>query len=214
MKPILFNQEMVKAILDGRKSCTRRIAKYIKSYEIDENGYVFARIHNHAKFISFGGGTMQMFLEKFAPYQVGDILYVREMQSIHRVNNISNKFVRVHYKVDDSVIDYKVTDEEWKRLAKYDYTDEKFISPYWTTKETCRIFLNVTDVRVERLQDITEEQAKKEGCIDYQDKIGNGELWNSTVDKNKIQQYGWNANPYIWVIEFERCEKPESTHED
>lgn len=79
-----------------------------------------------------------------------------------------------------------------------------------------RIFLKVTDVRVERLQDITEEQAKAEGCNSgmltgpctarqqFED------LWNSTIKENEIDNYGWKANPWVWKIEFEQCEKPES----
>lgn len=223
MKPILFNTEMVRAILDGRKSCTRRIAKHIKSYEIDENGYVFARIHNHAKFISFGGGTMQMFLEKFAPYQAGDILCVREKfcpnyfdECIARNRNGNKNAYKADYNKD--VVGDVVPEPKWHPSIHM-------------PKEAARLFLKVTDVRVERLQDITEEQARADGCIDFHDKIGNGnfddvlefdltardafaELWNSTVDKKQLDQYGWNANPYVWVIEFERCEKPEVAHED
>lgn len=82
-------------------------------------------------------------------------------------------------------------------------------------KEAARIWLKVTDVRVERLQNITETQAQAEGCdsglltgactargqFEY--------LWNSTIKKSDLDRYGWNASPWVWVIEFERCEKPE-----
>lgn len=104
-------------------------------------------------------------------------------------------------------------------------------------KEAARIWLKVTNVRVERLQEITEDQTEEEGflftppclhmtgenycdidgpCtseIKYCD-MGAGELfgkvlWNSTIKKSDLDSYGWDANPWVWVIEFERCEKPE-----
>lgn len=87
-------------------------------------------------------------------------------------------------------------------------------------KDAARIFLRVTNVRVERLQDITVEDALAEGMDKYIRL--NGELdensiitsfigiWNSTIKKSDLDRYGWNANPWVWVIEFERCEKPGS----
>ena len=87
-------------------------------------------------------------------------------------------------------------------------------------KEAARIFLRVTNVRVERLQDITVEDALAEGMDKYIRL--NGELdensiitsfigiWNSTIKKSDLDCYGWNANPWVWVFEFERCEKPGS----
>lgn len=83
-------------------------------------------------------------------------------------------------------------------------------------KEAARIWLKCTDVRVERLQEITEIGATKEGCVyDVEYALGNTakghfkKLWDSTIKKSALDTYGWNANPWVWVIEFERCEKPE-----
>lgn len=91
-------------------------------------------------------------------------------------------------------------------------------------KEAARIWLKVTDVRIERLQDVTEDGAKAEGAIDNRGFIHSPEneydrihtarehfikIWNSTIKKFDIDRYGWDANPWVWVIEFERCEKPE-----
>lgn len=91
-------------------------------------------------------------------------------------------------------------------------------------KEAARIWLKVTDVRVERLQEITEDGAKAEGAIDNRGFIHSPEneydsihtarehfieIWNSTIKKSDFDRYGWDANPWVWVIEFERCEKPE-----
>ena len=75
-------------------------------------------------------------------------------------------------------------------------------------KEAARIWLKVNNVRVERLQEITDEQAEKEGCNDYTSTaLGFFYLWDSTIKKSDIERYGWDANPLVWVIEFERCEK-------
>ena len=97
-------------------------------------------------------------------------------------------------------------------------------------KEAARIWLKVTDVRVERLQDIIEEEAKREGAVkcyeevrpDEEDPVicqsldnggyyvyGFKAIWNSTIKKADLPRYGWDANPWVWVIEFKRCEKPE-----
>ena len=78
-------------------------------------------------------------------------------------------------------------------------------------KQDARIWLEVTDVSVERLKDIDTRGCQWEG-ID----ISRGgvfrrfsELWDSTIQKAKIDRYGWRANPWVWVIRFERCRKPE-----
>ena len=77
-------------------------------------------------------------------------------------------------------------------------------------KEAARIWLKVTDVRVERLQDMTDDDAEAEGCFDYTSTaLGFPDVWDSTIKKSDIDRYGWDANPWVWVIEFERCEKPE-----
>jgi len=95
-------------------------------------------------------------------------------------------------------------------------------------KEAARIWLKVTDVRVERLQEITDNECIKEGiypsnCRDCNDIFGCDvcpdegydevdkfvEVWNSTIKKSDLNRYGWDANPWVWVISFERCEKPE-----
>ena len=87
-------------------------------------------------------------------------------------------------------------------------------------KEAARIWLKVTDVRVERLQEITPDVIKNEGIIlDPKECVGKFDytselyflfqrLWNSTIKKPDFDRYGWDANPWVWVIEFERCEKP------
>ena len=83
-------------------------------------------------------------------------------------------------------------------------------------KEAARIWLKVTNVRVERLQDITADSIRNEGlsslavhCGDMEIALKEWEnLWNSTIKKSDLDRYGWDANPWVWVIEFERCEKP------
>jgi hypothetical protein len=95
-------------------------------------------------------------------------------------------------------------------------------------KEAARMWLRVTDVRVERLQEMKNEDFEKEGIENYCKKckalfsecdtcLNDGsmeedfiETWDSTIKKSDLDRYGWEANPYVFVIEFERCEKPES----
>ena len=196
-KPILFNTQMVRAILDGRKTCTRRIVKPQPT------------AHYGVQCIK-------------PPYQPGDILYVRETWSLRFDGE------KYFYKAD------KNTSREEKRLL--DYNDVKWRPSIHMPKEAARIWLKVTNVRVERLQEITEAQTEEEGflftppCLhrtgenycDIDGPCGSkikycdmsaGELfgkvlWDSTIKKSDIDIYGWDVNPWIWVIEFERCEKP------
>lgn len=193
--PILFNTEMVRAILDGRKTCTRRICKDanectvpdMEFYNADRRTYA---VHNFAD----KEHTEQLSIaERTCPICPGDILYVRETWK----------------KAPNGYYYY----EDWQRNDIADVT--KWKPSIHMPKEAARIWLKVTNVRVERLQEITEVQAQAEGCNSglltgactargqFED------LWNSTVKKSDIDRYGWDANPYVWVIEFERCEKPE-----
>ncbi len=76
-------------------------------------------------------------------------------------------------------------------------------------KEAARIFLCVTDVKAERLQNITDEEAEKEGCNDATSTaMGFSYVWDSTIKKSDLNKYGWGASPWVWVISFERCKKP------
>lgn len=198
IKPILFNTEMVQAILDGRKTCTRRICKDANEYTVPDMEFYNAdrrtyAVHNFAD----KEHTEQLSIaERTCPICPGDILYVRETWK----------------KAPNGYYYY----EDWQRNDIADIT--KWKPSIYMPKEAARIWLKVTDVRVERLQEITPQGAWKEGarcsCLHpVPDCAGNKtafvNIWNSTIKKSDLDCYGWSANPCVWVIEFERCEKPE-----
>lgn len=197
--PILFNTEMVRAILDGRKDATRRI---VKDFIPDDAVWGYTAF-THKGYISCRGTFADGDGEKFfkLPCEPGDILYVRETWK----------------KAPNGYYYY----EDWQRNDIADVT--KWEPSIHMPKGAARIWLKVTDVRIERLQDVTEDGAKAEGAIDNRGFIHSPEneydriytarehfikIWNSTIKKTDLDRYGWDANPYVFVIEFERCEKP------
>lgn len=196
IKPILFNTEMVLAILDGRKSCTRRICKDANEYTVpdmefyDSDKRTYA-VHNYAD----KEHTDKLSIaERTCPICPSDILYVRESYS-----ELSFGYV---YKADGENIDHIGNVIKWHPSIHM-------------PKEAARICLKVTDVRVERLQDMTDDDAEAEGCFDYTSTaLGFPDVWDSTIKKSDLDRYGWDANPWVWVIEFERCEKPEECDAD
>ena len=197
IKPILFNTEMVRAILDGRKTCTRRL---IKPQPDKKHIYPLGFVTDSTEKKEVGcfgfaaneyGGSIQYVKPPYR-YAPGDILYVRETWK----------------KAPNGYYYY----EDWQRNDIADVT--KWKPSIHMPKEAARIWLKVTDVRVERLQEITEEQANLEGCnsgmltgpCTARGQFEN--LWNSTIKKSDLDRYSWDANPWVWVIGFERCEKP------
>lgn len=182
IRPILFNTEMVRAILEGRKTCTRRVLK--QPFEVHPNGYITKPRGN------------ERLCPYIPPYQPGDILYVRETWCKGSYGNEKEKY---YYKADDN--NFFCT---WHPSIHM-------------PKEAARIFLKVTNVRVERLQEIDIDGIRNEGLPSISVYAGDMDialeewkiLWNSTIKKSDLDTYGWEANPYVWVIEFERCEKPE-----
>lgn len=199
IKPILFNKqistEMVRAILDGRKTCTRRICKDANECTVPDMDFYNADRRTYAvhNFVDKEHTEQLSTAERTCPICTGDILYVRETWK---------EAPKGYYYYED-----------WQKDDIADVT--KWNPSIHMPKEAARIWLKVTDVRVERLQEITEVQAQAEGCNSglltgactargqFED------LWNSTIKKSDIDCYGWDANPWVWVIEFERCEKQE-----
>lgn len=205
--PILFNTEMVRANLDGRKTCTRRICKDANEYTVPDMDFYNAdrrtyAVHNYADKEHI---EQLSTAERTCPICPGDILYVRETWCALPVNEAGH--IRGHsvyyYKADGDL-----RPEGWRG---------KWEPSIHMPKEAARIWLKVTDVRVERLHEITSEQISREGVEVEYPHVLNGEekryafstLWNSTIKKSDLDQYRWDANPWVWVIEFERCEKPE-----
>lgn len=201
-KPILFNTEMVRAILDGKKTCTRRIVKGA----IPDDAMWGYTMFTPKGCISCRGVYADEYGEKFfrLPYQQGDILYVRETWC---KGSWMNKKEMYYYKADDN--DFHCV---WHPSIHM-------------PKEAARIWLRVTDVRAERLQECGEGwciDIGKEGIATPQDPIlyisddafhdalrmEFQKTWDSTTKKSDIDRYGWDANPWVWVIDFERCDKP------
>ena len=201
MKPILFNTEMVRAILEGRKTVTRRVVKFEKGKNPNWTGYVKDGL------TLYNGRNEPCSLP--APYGVNDVLYVRETwRELIRPVGAARAF------------EYK-TDRDARAIGLF-----KWKPSIHMPKEAARIFLRVTGLRVERLKDITNEQILLEGVDKKQ--IENrlsqmpepveeweracyvlewADLWNSTVkDKN----HSWAGNPYVWVIDFERITKEQA----
>lgn len=214
MKPILFNTEMVRAILDGRKTVTRRLVKdkdIINQWDCESDGTPIAYIE-------------QLTGDHYPPttpcrYRSGDILYVRETWT-----TLLGSYL------------YKAAQKPGMK------NPGKWHPSIHMPKEAARLFLRVKDVRVERLQDMTEDDVCEEGAeplircplehpaygpdgtlgdmcwntdccgkCEYIEK-SYGELfgefiWNRTIKKANLPRYGWAANPWVWVIEFERISK-------
>jgi hypothetical protein len=197
IKPILFNTEMVRAILDGRKTCTRRLVRFLPGENPQWTGYIRDGL------MLYNGRNEPCIIK--VPYQPGDTLYVRETWCGLPVNEAGH--MRGH------TIYYYKADGELRPKGWRGTWHPSIHMP----KEAARIWLKVTDVRVERLQEITSEQICREGVEVEYPHVLNGEekryafstLWNSTIKKSNLNRYGWDANPWVWVIEFERCEKPE-----
>lgn len=214
MKPILFNTEMVRAILEGRKTVTRRKVDIdiINSCDIDVDGSIISVQDEYGDFCN---------IMDYAPYQIGDLLYVRETWNVDRVHTEENK-IGVRYKADNSFAWVDVSEEKYD---KYDRSIAESNFDSWKPsihmpKEAARIFLKVTDVRVERLHDMDYMDAVYEG-IDVPIDPETGypaynplddfiNLWDSAIKKKDLHIYGWDSNPYVWAIEFDRCEKLES----
>lgn len=228
--PILFNTEMVRAILDERKNCTRRA---IKPQPQSRICYTYAGSHKDCigKWTYPNRGAHKLFGEEYKlpenikdeelskrwnpPYHTGDILYVRETWSEAYEEGT------YIYRASDKLADLPTFKESSKLI---------YHPSIHMPKEAARIWLKVTNVRVERLQDITPKGAESEGVGNlFYDDIGYGEknygtevdteygiakeqfawLWESTIKKSDLDRYGWDANPWVWIIEFEQCEKPE-----
>lgn len=205
IKPILFNTEMVRANLDGRKSCTRRTNKDANDYVVPDMDFFDPEkrtyaVHNYA---DKEHKIKLSIAERTCPICPGDILYVRESYS-----ELSFGYV---YKADGENIDHLGNVIKWHPSIHM-------------PKEAARIWLKVTDVKVERLQEITLNGCHREGINIETSAVTDGEtlnrnhdfslekfeiLWDSTVKKSDLDRYGWDANPWVWVIEFDRCEKPE-----
>lgn len=222
-KPIMFNGEMVKAILAGDKTQTRRIIKPQPDIRNNETG-LFEMGDDGSFQMKIDGYEGRIYDYPVNPkYFKGEILYVPECQSVQRVKTSEcERFVRVTYKADSSVACVPVSAGEWNRLAKYDYKERslksKWLSPYWTTKETARLFLRITNVKVEKLQDVSTEDIRKEG-VDLDDLCPFGtitrkeyeyafqNIWDKTLKNDDLFKYSWEANPFVFVYEFERVEK-------
>lgn len=212
VKPILFNTEMVRAMLEGRKTCTRRVVKPQPKSNLCYTfagggcgtwGYPSPSAHEiWGEEYKLPDDITKDDLEKQwnPPCHTDDILYVRETWCSAYDGE------KYFYLAD------KLTNREERSLLNYD--DVKWHPSIHMPKEAARIWLKATDVRVERLQEITETQAQAEGCnsglltgpCTARGQFEN--LWNSTIKKPDADKYGWSANPWVWVIEFERCEKP------
>lgn len=222
MKPILFKTEMVKAILDGRKTVMRRVLeekeRLDKKHGLDREPYKDRTgewcVDKQTDVDDYRTCVLK------PRYQPGDALYVRETWSPLYQDKDSKDVRGYMYKA--------CTLEEYDKMYPdgKDYQWEgKWRPSIHMPKEAARIFLRVIDVRVERLQDITYEGCKAEGfdgAFFTDDTEGLpaiairrfSRLWDSTIKTDDREYVGWEANPWVWVIEFERISREEAEKEE
>jgi hypothetical protein len=214
MKTISFNAEMVRALIEGRKTQTRRPIKS-PATSMQQLGQECIRRNpdndpwykDFIWSIRMSSGvwndfTNEKFIDKFSRYKIGDRLWVRETHSFSQRLNYSGDdvdYVTCHY-ADGSAKIVDPPDESWGFDGGRKYPPIHM--PQWAS----RITLEVTGVRVERVQDISEADAQAEGCgakVDYS--IGRtyrtefSELWDSIYSAKKL---GWSDNPYVFVYNF------------
>jgi len=219
IKPILFSTPMVQANLDGNKTQTRRVIKPQPSIKMGVGKWIKNSIVQ-----MLGDEELVIdYMLKHSQYSVGDILWVRETW-----NELNGEFA---YKASPELFAKTYWFTEIKKAFNTVSLEipipEKCIKwkpSLFMPKEACRIFLKITNVQVERLQDISEDDAVKEGI----EPTGNMSMFNKFyknylpigyTDLKQIPSFqslwqsingeqSWNDNPFVWVIEFKRCEAP------
>lgn len=209
MKPILFSTPMVQAILEGRKTQTRRVLKpqplvhneVIKMpIPMDEYSKILKQYVKKGYTEIYTKGVLQGMIAPKCPFgEVGDTIWVRETWQHTSEFGINNQDENAGYiyKASENGKDWEENTEGWKWKPSI-----------FMPKDACRIFLKITNIRVERLQDISELDAECEGAKKMQlehlggafpnHKSGFESLWQSINGKES-----WDSNPYVWVIEFE-----------
>ena len=199
MKPILFSTPMVQAILAGQKTMTRRVIKPQTVTHSTSAGMVEESLD---AFVARNKKDAELLAAACSPYRPGDILWVRETWAPFGSTYL--------YKANGG----GAGGGRWRPSIHM-------------PRKAARIFLRVTDVRMERLQAITDNDARAEGfegvpcdhpvgryaCEDCMNTgyleppaIGFADVWDVLYNK---RGYGWHANPWVWVISFERCEETE-----
>ena len=203
-RPILFNTEMVQAIMreENPKTVTRRILKgYVPKDAIF--GYTMFTPEKH---ISCRGTFSDGYGEKFfkLPYKKDDILYIRETWSEHYTANNDGKLVYC-YKADGINLKSECLPGETNR----------WYPSIHMPKKAARLFLKVTDVSVERIKGMKLDDFLREGVTLRPEAFNDPEnaywqarrifesIWNNTIKKSDLMFHRWDANPYIWVVEFE-----------
>lgn len=196
-RPIIFSGPMVRVILDGRKTMTRRVVRLRageSAHEGDDGSL-------HAVANTTWGDCIERIIH--CPYGVpGDMLWVRETWA-------TTEQAGDH--PADSVVVHRATDPDWETMDGWRWRPSKFM-PRWASRLTLRI----TSIRVELVQDITEEDARAEGaprshqgdrphCSRHPvpndtHRLGFVHIWDSI---NAGRGFGWDANPWVWVIGFE-----------
>lgn len=211
-KPILFSTPMVQAILEGRKTQTRRIVKKKYSntdleFRTDKYGTALVEINKYEPPIKMPDGKtrrkLRFFEEKIPNYQVGDILWVRETWDTILLENEDSS-------VESGYV-FKANEHPFDR-------GNKWKPSIHMPREAARIFLEVVSVRAERLQDISEQDAFAEGVIKEHSPISAGANWSDTLGKASLKAFqsiwkgihgekSWDENPFVWVYEFRKIEK-------
>lgn len=193
MKQILFNTEMVRVIMEGRKTVTRRVVKP------QPPATSVVRKRSCAWEWSFWADCDMGHLMQ-PPCQPGDILWVRETWCKADGHYMYRAFPGIGMEPEKQDAAMREMGLKWRPSIHM-------------PREAARLFLRVTDVRVERLQDINldppgpKNQVVREGLRYLSDFIA---VWDRTIKPADLHLYGWEANPWVWVIEFERISKDEA----
>lgn len=197
-RPILFNADMVCAVLDGRKMQTRRVMKVQPHAGVRNSPFVKSGIEDgHGKELACPFG------------EVGDRLWVRETFRVHsRATDVATLVYKASEQQSWTQQTHRVPIEKCNKPAVVDTWTPSIHMPRWAS----RITLEITSVRVERLNSMTEKDALAEGCLGGHDSIP-GYQYSATPHEHfhHVWQsiYGadsWQANPWVWVIEFKRVE--------
>jgi hypothetical protein len=207
-RPIIFRGDGVLGILEDRKTNTRRVIKP-QPNEGDEVGFSFFSGNNAVEFRNYQAGYSRIVK---CPYETGMKLWVRETWA--PMCRVADPFCECDEEAAKAnhFIEYKADTGnplpgDWPEENRDDEGCPKWRSPIFMPRQASRITLEIVNVRVERIQDITPDDAMLEG-VNVNINLGEPDylspfrkLWNSI---NQKRGFGWDTNPWCWVLEFKR----------